>query len=65
MTLATIMAMADSQADFSRFIKSYNQQVASRQYLPAAKSVAQAARICADAKNYDGAFKLIDRKSVV
>ncbi len=59
MTLATIMAMADSQADFSRFIKSYNQQVASRQYLPAAKSVAQAARICADAKNYDGAFKLI------
>lgn len=59
MTPATIMAMADSQADFSRFIKSYNQQVASRQYLPAAKSVAQAARICADAKNYDGAFKLI------
>ncbi|WP_297059786.1 HAMP domain-containing sensor histidine kinase [uncultured Duncaniella sp.] len=59
MTLATMMAMADSQADFNMFIKAYNQQVASRQYLPAAKSLAKAARICAEAKNYDGAFKLV------
>ncbi len=51
--------MADAQADFSKYIKAYNSQVASRQYLPAAKSAAGAAQACAAAKNYDGAFKLL------
>ncbi|MCM1522322.1 MAG: HAMP domain-containing histidine kinase [Muribaculaceae bacterium] len=57
--LTATVAMADSQADFNRYIKAYNSQVASRQYLPAAKSAAAASMICAEAKNYDGAFKLL------
>lgn len=59
MTLAAIAAMADAQADFNRYIKAYNQQVASRQYEQAARSASSAAMICASAKNYDGAFKLL------
>ena len=59
MTFATLMAMADTQADFNRYIKAYNSQVASRQYLPAARSAAGAAMACAEAKNYEGAFKLL------
>ena len=47
MTFATLMAMADTQADFNRYIKAYNSQVASRQYLPAARSAAGAAMACA------------------
>ena len=34
MTFAAMAAMADTQADFNRYIKAYNSQVASRQYLP-------------------------------
>lgn len=59
MTFATLMAMADTQADFNRYIKAYNSQIASRQYLPAARSAAGAAMACAEAKNYEGAFKLL------
>lgn len=50
---------ADSQTELNRYLKAYNSQMASRQYLPAAKSVAAAAAVCADAKNYEGALKLI------
>lgn len=59
MTFATLMAMADTQADFNRYIKAYNSQIASRQYLPASRSVAGAAMACAEARNYEGAFKLL------
>lgn len=59
MTFATLMAMADTQADFNRYIKAYNSQIAARQYLPAARSVSGAAMACAEAKNYEGAFKLL------
>lgn len=52
-------AMADTQADFNRYIKAYNSQVASRQYLPAARSAVGAAMACAEARNYEGAFKLL------
>ena len=60
MTFVTLMAMADSQADFNRYIKDYNSQMSSRQYLPAARSIAKAAKVCGDIHNYDGAFKLLD-----
>lgn len=50
---------ADSQTELNRHLKAYNTQMASRQYLPAARSAAAAAAICADAKNYDGAFRLL------
>lgn len=43
MTFAAMAAMADTQADFNRYIKAYNSQVASRQYLPAARSAVGAA----------------------
>lgn len=59
MTFATLMAMADTQADFNRYMKAYKSQVASGQYLPAARSAAGAAMACAEAKNYEGAFKLL------
>lgn len=59
MTFATLMAMADTQADFNRYIKAYNSQIAARQYLPAARSVSGAAMACAEARNYEGAFKLL------
>lgn len=59
MTFAALTAMADTQADFNRYIKAYNSQVASRQYTPAAKSAAGAAKACAEARNYEGAFKLL------
>ena len=52
-------ASADAQADFTRYIKAYNAQVAAKQYLPAARSAAGASMACAEAKNYDGAFKLL------
>ncbi|MCM1164221.1 MAG: sensor histidine kinase [Muribaculaceae bacterium] len=57
--LTVTTAMADVQADFSRAIKAYNSQIAARQYLPASKSAAEAAVLCGEAKNYDGAFKLL------
>ena len=59
MTFAAMAAMADTQADFNRYIKAYNSQVASRQYLPAARSAVGAAMACAEARNYEGAFKLL------
>lgn len=52
-------ALADAQADFNRYVKAYNSQISARQYLPAARSVAAAAEICGQAKNYDGAFRLL------
>lgn len=57
--VTALTALADVQADFNRYIKAYNSQVAARQYLPAAKSAAAASMLCAEAKNYDGAFKLL------
>lgn len=60
MALITIAAaLADAQADFNRYIKAYNSQLAARQYLPASRSVAAAAAICGQTKNYDGAFRLL------
>ena len=59
MTFAAMAAMADTQADFNRYIKAYNSQVTSRQYLPAARSAVGAAMACAEARNYEGAFKLL------
>ncbi len=60
MTFATMMAMADTQADFNRYIKEYNTQMSSHQYLPASRSIANAAKVCGEIHNYDGAFKLLD-----
>ena len=54
-----ILAFADAQSDFNRLVKAYNVQMAEKQYLPAARSAASAAMICADAKNYDGGFRLL------
>lgn len=48
-----------AQANFERAIKSYNSQLSAHQYLPAARSAVAASAICADAKNYEGAFKLL------
>ena len=60
MTFVTMMALADTQADFNRYIKDYNTQMSSRQYLPASRSVAKAAKVCGEIHNYDGAFRLLD-----
>ncbi len=59
MVAVAMSALADAQADFSKYIKAYNSQVAAKQYLPASRSAAGAAMACAEAKNYDGAFKLL------
>ncbi len=59
MVAVAMSVLADTQADFTGYIKAYNSQIAARQYLPAAKSAAGACMACADAKNYDGAFKLL------
>lgn len=59
MTLTAAAAMADAQADFQRYISDYNHQLASRSYTQASGSLASAVKICGEAKNYDGAFKLI------
>lgn len=59
LTAAAFGMWADSQTELNRHLKAYNTQLASRQYLPAARSAAAAAAICADAKNYDGAFRLL------
>lgn len=56
---------ADSQTELNRHLKAYNSQMASRQYLPAAKSAASAAAACADAKNYDGAFRLLSNNDKI
>ena len=58
-TLSALGIWADSQIDLNRYLKSYNSQMKAGQYLPAARSVAAAAKVCADARNYDGAFKLL------
>lgn len=52
-------AVADSQADFNRCIRQYNSALAAASWTPAAKAALEAAGICAEAKNYDGAFKLL------
>lgn len=52
-------AWADTQSDLNRYLKDYNSQLAAKQYLPAARSAAAAAKICVEAKNYNGALKLL------
>lgn len=59
LTAAVLGMWADSQNELNRHLKAYNAQMASRQYLPAARSAAAAAAVCADAHNYDGAFRLL------
>ena len=59
LTAAAFGMWADSQTELNRQLKAYNSQMAAHQYLPAARSAAAAAAICADAKNYDGAFRLL------
>jgi len=50
---------AFAQTSLERVIKGYNAQISARQYLPAARSAVAASALCADAKNYDGAFKML------
>lgn len=52
--------LADSQSELNAHLKAYNSRLASRQYLPAAKSAVAAAAVCVDARNYDGAFHLLE-----
>ncbi len=59
LTITALGMWADTQADFNKSIKAYNSQMNSRQYLPAAKSAASAASACVEAKNYEGAFRLL------
>lgn len=59
MTFATLMAMADTQADFNQYMKAYKSQVEAREYVAAARSAAGAAKACAEARNYEGAFRLL------
>lgn len=57
--LSAFGMQAVAQNSFERVIKSYNSQLSAHQYLPAAKSAVAASALCADAKNYDGAFKML------
>ncbi|MCM1356221.1 MAG: ATP-binding protein [Staphylococcus sp.] len=59
LTVAALGMWADSQTELNRHLKDYNARLSARQYLPAAKSAAAAAAVCADAHNYDGAFRLL------
>lgn len=59
LTVAALALWADSQSDLSRYLKAYNSQISAKQYLPAARSAAAAAKVCVEARNYDGALKLI------
>ena len=59
MTLTAGAAMADAQADFQHYIKNYNQALSSHSYETASHAAASAAKVCGEAKNYDGAFKLL------
>ena len=59
LTAAALGMWADSQNELNRYLKDYNTQMTSRQYLPAARSAAAAAKVCSDARNYDGAFRLL------
>lgn len=59
LTAVALGMWADSQAELNRHLKAYNSQMTSQQYLPAARSAAAAAQVCADARNYDGAFRLL------
>lgn len=59
LTAAALGMWADSQNELNRYLKDYNTKMASRQYLPAARSAAAAAKVCSDARNYDGAFRLL------
>lgn len=58
-TLSALGMTAVAQNNFDKLIKSYNSQLTSHQYLPAARSAVDASALCADAKNYDGAFRLL------
>lgn len=60
--IMTVMLTASGQTanDFNQHIKAYNSQMASGQYLPAARSAAAAALDCAKAKNFEGGFKLLN-----
>lgn len=57
--LSAFGMQAAAQNTFERVIKSYNSQLSAHQYLPAARSAVAASALCADAKNYEGAFKLL------
>lgn len=59
LSLGALGMWADSQSELNAHLKAYNTRISAHQYLPAAQSVASAASVCADAKNYDGAFRLI------
>lgn len=59
LTLGAFGMKAWAQTGFERAIKNYNSQLSAHQYLPAARSIVSASAFCADAKNYEGAFKLL------
>lgn len=59
LTLGALGMQAWAQTGFERAIKNYNSQLSAHQYLPAARSIVEASAFCADAKNYEGAFKLL------
>ncbi|MDE6089418.1 MAG: sensor histidine kinase [Duncaniella sp.] len=59
LTFAALGMWADSQSELNAHMKAYNSSMANKQYLPAAKSIAGAAKACADVHNYEGAFRLI------
>ncbi len=53
-----------AQTGLERVIKGYNAQISAGQYLPAARSAVAASALCADARNYDGAFKVLSNMEV-
>lgn len=60
MIIALTGALAGvAQSSFDAHFGAYNRQLAARDYTGAARSVAAAAMDCADARNYDGAFKIL------
>ncbi|MCM1077636.1 MAG: ATP-binding protein [Bacteroides sp.] len=59
LTLTVLGMWADSQSELNSHLKAYNSRIAAKQYLPAAQSATAAAAVCVDAKNYDGAFRLL------
>lgn len=59
LTLGAFGMQALAQTSFEQAIKNYNSQLSAHQYLPAARSAVAASALCADAKNYEGAFKLL------
>lgn len=59
LTVAVLGMMADSQNELNQHLNAYNTRLSARQYLPAAQSAAAAATVCVNARNYDGAFRLL------